>query len=61
MLTSRGRPKAVLIGHEEYLKLSAGSGQRLVRLGGRWSMVPQVSARELRELRAQLWGKMLRR
>lgn len=61
ILTSRGRPKAVLIGHGEFLRLSGGAPQKLIRLGGLWKGTPEVSERELREVRARVWGRLARR
>jgi prevent-host-death family protein len=58
VITSRGRPKAVLVGHDDFLRL-AGSGPRnTVRLGGLWKGTPSVSARELRKARAQVWRRL---
>jgi prevent-host-death family protein len=34
VLTSRGRPKAVLVEHEEFVRPSRGTPQRVIRLGG---------------------------
>lgn len=61
ILTSRGRPKAVLIGHEEFLRLSGGAPQRLIRLGGLWKGTPELSDRDLRELRVEVWARLARR
>ncbi|MDQ7839579.1 MAG: type II toxin-antitoxin system Phd/YefM family antitoxin [bacterium] len=58
ILTSRGRPKAVLIGHEEFLRLAGSEHRNIVRLGGLWKDTPSVSARELRAVRAQVWRKL---
>jgi prevent-host-death family protein len=58
ILTSHGRPKAVLIGHEDFVRLTGGSARNIVRLGGLWKGTPSVSGRELRALRAQLWGRL---
>lgn len=58
VVTSRGRPKAVLISHEDFLKLTKGSAPRIVRLGGLWKGTPPVSERELRKLRSEMWGRL---
>lgn len=59
VLTSRGRPKAVLIGHDEFLRMAGGS-QRLVRLGGIWKGTPEVTEQDLKRLRAEMWGRLRR-
>lgn len=58
IITSRGRPKAVLIGHEEFLRLTGSGPRNIVRLGGLWKDTPSVSERELREVRAQVWRRL---
>ncbi len=58
VLTSRGRPKAVLVGHEEYLRLVGAPHQSLIRLGGRWRGTPPISYEEMREVRAQAWRRL---
>ncbi|MGQ0571344.1 MAG: type II toxin-antitoxin system Phd/YefM family antitoxin [Armatimonadota bacterium] len=55
ILTSRGRPKAVLLGHDDFLRLTGSSPRNVVRLGGLWQGTPSVSGKELRALRAQVW------
>lgn len=57
VLTSRGKPRAVIIAHDDFQILTADTAPRIVRLGGRWRGTPQVSERDLRELRAQTWGR----
>lgn len=59
VLTSRGRPKAVLIGHDEFLRLVGGS-QRHVKLGGIWKGTPEVTEQDLKRLRAEMWGRLRR-
>ena len=59
VLTSRGRPKAVLIGHDEFLRMAGGS-RRLVRLGGIWKGTPEVTEQDLKQLRAEMWGGLRR-
>lgn len=59
VLTSRGRPKAVLIGHDDFLRLAGGS-RRLLRLGGLWKGTPEVTEGDLKRLRAAMWGKLRR-
>ncbi len=61
ILTSRGRPKAVLVGHEDFLRLAQESVRKHIRLGGLWKGTPEVSERELREARLRLWGRLTRR
>ncbi len=61
VLTSRGRPKAVLLGHEEYLRLVGAPPQNLIRLAGLWRGTPPISYEELREARAQVWRRLGRR
>ncbi len=58
IITSRGRPKAVLIGHEDFLRLVGTGPRSIVRLGGLWAGTPDVSARDLRAVRAQVWGRL---
>lgn len=58
VLTSRGRPKAVLVSHEDFLKLTKGSPPRILRLGGLWKGTTPVSEEELRRLRSEMWGKL---
>lgn len=55
VLTSRGRPKAVLISHDDFLRLT-GESRRLIRLGGLWKGAPVVTEGDLRRLRAEMWG-----
>jgi len=59
VLTSRGRPKAVLIGHDEFLRLGGGS-QRHVKLGGIWKGTPEVTEQDLKRLRAEMWARLRR-
>lgn len=59
VLTSRGRPKAVLVGHDDFLRLAGGS-RRLIRLGGLWKGTPEVSEGDLKRLRAEMWGRLRR-
>jgi len=40
ILTSRGRPKAVLVGHEDFVRLAQGRSRKLIRLGGLWKDGP---------------------
>ncbi len=61
VLTSRGRPKAVLVGHEDFLRLTGGKVHNFIQLGGLWKGTPEVSGRDLRALRAQVWGKLTSR
>ncbi len=61
VLTSRGRPKAVPLGHEEYVRLVGAAPQKLIRLGGRWRGTPPISYEEMREVRAQVWRRLGRR
>lgn len=61
VLTSRGRPKAVLVGHEEFLKLSGGKPQKFIQLGGSWKGTPEVSPQLLRRVRAEVWARLTRR
>lgn len=61
ILTSRGRPKAVLVGHEDFLKLAGGRPQRVIPLGGAWKGTPEVSAEQLRKVRAEVWARLTRR
>lgn len=58
ILTSRGWPKAVIVGHEEFLRLVGSGTRNTVRLGGLWRDTPRVSAHELRAVRAQVWRKL---
>ncbi|MDR7494237.1 MAG: type II toxin-antitoxin system Phd/YefM family antitoxin [Armatimonadota bacterium] len=60
VLTSRGRPKAVLVAHDDFQALLGERGGRLLRLGGRWQGTPPVSAQDLRRLRGELWGRLSR-
>ncbi len=57
ILTSRGRPKVVLLGHEDFLRLTGGKTRNIVRLGGLWKGTPTITDRDLRKIRAELWGK----
>lgn len=57
VLTSRGRPKAVLLGHQEFVRLVGEGSQKVIRLGGLWAGTPRISAQEFRQLRAQVWGR----
>ncbi len=57
VLTSRGRPKAVLLGHEEFLGLAGSGAPKTLRLGGIWRGTPEVSDRALRQLRKEAWGR----
>lgn len=57
VFTSRGKPKAVIIAHDDSQILTGDTAPRIVRLGGRWRGTPEVSERDLRELRARIWGR----
>jgi len=61
ILTSRGRPKAVLVGHEDFIRLTGGSPENIIRLGGRWEGTPEVSYQDLRSIRARVWSKLAKR
>ncbi len=58
ILTSRGRPKAVLLGHEDFLQLTGGKARNIVRLGGLWKGTPPISDRTLRTVRAGVWKRL---
>lgn len=58
ILTSRGRPKAVLIGHDDFVRLTGGPSPTLLRLGGLWKGTAVVTYRDLRALRRQVWGRL---
>lgn len=64
VLTSRGKPKAVLVGYEYYLKssqISQRSAHRFIRLGGLWKGTRPISYEELREIRRLAWRGLTRR
>jgi prevent-host-death family protein len=58
ILTSRGRPKAVLLSHEDFLRLTGGKSRNIVRLGGLWKGTPPISERTLRTIRAEVWKRL---
>lgn len=61
IVTSRGKPKAVLMGHEEFLQLKDEGPPKIVRLGGLWAGTPHVSEQKLRAARAAVWRRISRR
>lgn len=61
VITSRGKPKAVLIGHEEFLQLKDEAAPKIVRLGGLWAGTPHVSEQKLRAARGTTWRRISRR
>lgn len=59
VLSSRGQPKAVLLGLEDYERLSAeGAGGQIVKLGGLWKDVPEITEEEITQVRREMWGRL---
>jgi prevent-host-death family protein len=62
VLLSRGRPKAVLIGIDEYQRLNAeGVERRIVKLGGLWKDVPEITEDKIAQARREMWGHLTER
>ncbi len=57
IVTSRGKPKAVLMGHEEFLRLTNAGPLKTVRLGGLWAGTSYVSPQMLRAARTATWRR----
>ena len=60
VITSRGRPKAVLMSHEDYLRLTGAPAARVLALGGLWAGTPAVGYQDLRRTRAKIWSALSR-
>lgn len=60
ILASRGQPKAVLLGIEDYEHLR-GTEQRIVKLGGLWQETPEITEAEIAQARQEMWGRVGKR
>jgi prevent-host-death family protein len=60
VITSRGKPKAVLLSHEEFLRLTGGT-RRVIRQGGLWSGTSTIGYGDLRRLRTRIWSALASR
>ncbi|MBI4277186.1 MAG: type II toxin-antitoxin system Phd/YefM family antitoxin [Armatimonadetes bacterium] len=59
ILTSRGRPKAVIISHEEFERLNKELPRRnIVKLGGIWAGTPDLTEEDFKKIRAEVWGSL---
>jgi prevent-host-death family protein len=59
ILSSRGRPKAVLMGLEDYKRLNAeGASERVIKLGGLWKGSREITAEDLTQARREMWGRL---
>lgn len=57
ILSSRGQPKAVLLGLEDYERLSAeGPRRKIVKLEGLWKDSPEITEEDIAEARREMWG-----
>ena len=59
VLTSRGKPKAVLLGLEDFERLSAKTAEgESVKLEGLWEGTPEITEEEIAKARRELWGRL---
>lgn len=59
VLSSRGKPKAVLLGIEEYERLNARRAKRnIVKLGGLWKRAPEITEEDIAQARREMWGRL---
>jgi len=59
VLSSRGQPKAVLLGLEDYERLSAeGNRGKIVKLRGLWKDSREITEEEIAEARRETWGRL---
>jgi len=59
VLSSRGKPKAILLGIEEYERMNAqGTKPKIVKLGGLWKGAPEITEEEITQARREMWGRL---
>lgn len=59
ILSSRGQPKAVLLGLEDYERLNAeGARGKIVKLGGLWKDSPEITEEDITQARHEMWGRL---
>lgn len=58
-LSSRGQPKAVLLGLEDYQCLTAeGAGGKIVKLEGLWKDSPEITEEDIAQARSEMWARV---
>jgi prevent-host-death family protein len=56
VLTSRGKPKAVLLGLEDFERLSAKTLGNIVKLEGLWEGTPEITEEGIAQARREMWA-----
>lgn len=61
VLTSRGKPKAVLLGLEDFERLSLSAKtaeENIVKLESLWEGTPEITEEEISQVRQEMWSRV---